>query len=96
MPTMPAYQNVLDSASRAADRIVDVVTTVAVAAGLIVWALFWSNLARVHYAHGDIPSALFTAAAFVAPAVAAFVWYVGELAGADMTTPSVGPSLPSS
>ncbi|NHX36551.1 MULTISPECIES: hypothetical protein [Halolamina] len=92
---MPAHRNALDSASAAASRIVDVATTVAIAVGLVVWTLFWSNLARLHYAHGDLPSALFTAGAFVAPGVAALVWYVGEGVGADMPTPSVGPSISS-
>jgi len=90
---MPALPNALDSVSAAASRIVDVATIVAVAVGLLGWTLFWANLARVHYAHGDLASALFTAGAFVGPVVAGVVWYAGELLGADMPTPSVGPSL---
>lgn len=93
---MPALRNAVDSVSAAASRIVDVATTVAVAVGLVGWSLFWSNLARVHYAMGDLASALFTAAVFVAPGIAALVWYVGEQLGADMPTPSVGSSSASS
>ncbi|KPN31159.1 hypothetical protein SY89_01902 [Halolamina pelagica] len=96
MATMPAHRSALGSVSAAASRIVDVATTVAVAVGLVGWTLFWSNLARLHYAHGELPSALFTAGAFVAPALAALVWYVGEGVGADMPTPSFGPSITSS
>ena len=92
---MPALRNASDSVSAAASRIVDVATTVAVVVGLVGWAVFWSNLARVNYAQGDLASALFTVGAVVAPAIAVLVWYVGESVGVDMPTPDVGPSIPS-
>ena len=74
--------------STVTDRVVDVLTALAVVVGLTVWSGFWSNLVRLHYAEGDLASALFTAAAFVAPAVWALVWYVGESLGADVPAPT--------
>ncbi|MFW5911135.1 MAG: hypothetical protein ACOCSD_08465 [Halolamina sp.] len=83
------------SSSTLVSRLVDVGSTTAVVLGFAVWSAFWSNLARVHYSQGDLPSALFTAAVFVAPAVAGFVWYLGVRVGAGVPTPSIGPSFPS-
>lgn len=74
--------------STVTSRAVDALTALAVVAGLTVWSGFWSNLVRLHYAGGDLASALFTAAAFVAPAVWALVWYVGESLGADVPAPT--------
>jgi hypothetical protein len=78
---------VRSTVSTVTSRVVDVLTALAIVAGLTVWSGFWSNLARLHYSQGDLPSALFTAAVFIAPAVWALVWYVGESLGADVPAP---------
>lgn len=90
--------SVRSTASTVKDGAVELLTTIAVSVGLTVWSLFWANLARVHYAQGDLPSALFTAAVFVGPGVAALVWYLGETFGvdADVPTPSIDTELTSS
>lgn len=87
--------SVRGTVSKATSRGAAAFRTLAIVAGLVGWAAFWSNLARVHYTQGDLASALFTAGALVAPAIALLGWYVGESLGADMPAPSVGPSLPS-
>jgi hypothetical protein len=78
---------VRSTVSTVTDRAVDVLTALAIVAGLAVWSGFWSNLVRLHYSQGDLASALFTAGAFVAPAIWALVWYVGESLGADVPAP---------
>lgn len=70
-------------------RVVDAMTTVAIVVGLLGWSLFWTNLARLHYSQGDLLSALFTAAAFVGPAIAILGWYVGKSVGVDMPAPDI-------
>lgn len=99
LPTMPAYRSTLRSVRRTVstvgDRLVAVVTTLAFVGGTVGWSLFWSNVARLHYAQGELPSALFTAAVYVAPAVAVLGWYLGETLGVDVPTPSLDVPLPS-
>lgn len=95
---MQTVRNTLDSvrstASTVGTRLFEVVTTLAVVGGIVGWSLFWSNLVRVHYSQGDLASALFTAAVFVAPAVAVLGWYVGDTLGVDVPLPNVDAPLP--
>lgn len=83
-----AIESARSTVSTVTSRVVEAVTALAVVAGLAIWLGFWSNLARIHYAGGDLASALFTAAVFVAPAIWALVWYVGDSLGADVPAPA--------
>ena len=93
MPDSATIDSVRSTVSTATARVAAAVSTLAIVVGLAGWSAFWSNLARVHYAQGDLASALFTAAPLVAPGIWALIWYVGESAGADVPAPTVGPSV---
>ncbi|GAB7093667.1 hypothetical protein JCM30237_08190 [Halolamina litorea] len=93
MPDSATIDSVRSTVSTATARVAAALTTLAVVVGLVGWSAFWSNLARLNYAQGDLLSALFTAATLVAPGIWALVWYVGESAGADVPAPTVGPSV---
>jgi hypothetical protein len=90
---MSELRSAVGSARRTAStitaRVVEVVTTLLLVGGLVGWSLFWTNLVQLHYAAGDVASAVVTTALFIVPALALAAWRVVATLGVDVPTPQI-------